>query len=296
MIYARVDVRMPTHRRFVKAGPAAVGYWAAALCYSRGEELDGHLPAEAVGLILALGDRDARKLADRLCLASVDLFKSDGAGGYWILKYDEFNETKAQIEQRRAQTRKRVGKHRSNAASNAVTNIVTNASGNGNVPGSGSVSSEISSSEIRDPTCQVAVEAQPLPPTGRLPDGVVAFERPFWVAAYERAVIEARGDPGWVMPQKQVGALRAVIESRAGAEERKDLGAWIDREVREFVRSVLCLGVPFGIYSAFAPDGLQRWYNEGRPGRDGEPSATRMRASVPLQPVGEGPRLWKAGK
>lgn len=145
MIFARLDVRIPFHRRFVKAGPAAVGYWAAALCYSRGEELDGKLPPEAVGLILGLGDKAGRKLADRLCEPGIELFEKDGKG-YRIIKYDRANETKAEIDERREETKKRVRKHRGNkpgngggnGPGNGIGNVRSNAVTNAFVPGSGS--------------------------------------------------------------------------------------------------------------------------------------------------------------
>lgn len=136
VIYARTDVRMPTHRRFIAAGPAAVGYWAAANCYSRGEELDGELPAEAIGVLLALGETRGRKLAEKL--VAVGLFERLG-DGYMILKYAEHNETKAQIGVRRIATKARVGAHR-NKACNGVTPTVTNTVSNASVPGSDSVS------------------------------------------------------------------------------------------------------------------------------------------------------------
>jgi hypothetical protein len=306
MIFAKVDVTLPHHQRVLRLPKdkrdAALGLWLRALCYTRGQELDGFCPLEE------LEAPGSTEIID--WLVTVGLLareEQDGVHGVRVLRYELHNETKAEIESRKLADRQR--KHNSTPPS-APTDSKRHRKGrqkdshripNGiqtkGIPDSDSVSdSDRIHSEISDSSGQVTLEPPALPSSGRLPEGVYAFERPFWIAAYERAVREAGGGADWSMPQKQISALRAVVESRASAEERKDMGAFIESEVREFVRSVLCLGVPVGIYSALGPDGLQRWYNEGRPGRDGQPSATRMRASVPLQPLGDGPRLWKVGK
>ena len=44
MLFAKLDVCVAVHPKFCAAGPAAVGYWAAALAYSCGQELDGQHP------------------------------------------------------------------------------------------------------------------------------------------------------------------------------------------------------------------------------------------------------------
>jgi hypothetical protein len=115
MIFAKLDVCMPTHPKFIDAGPAAVGYWAAALAYVRGHDLDGMLPDTALGVLLAVGTAEGRELSDRL--VSVGLFQRV-RGGYLIFNYASKNETKAQVETRRAATRERVAKSRGKATAN----------------------------------------------------------------------------------------------------------------------------------------------------------------------------------
>lgn len=140
MIHARLDVCIPTHPKFVRAGPAAVGYWAAALAYTRDHLLDGAIPGDVIGAILGLGEKEARKLCERL--VTVGLFARDDSDGYVLLKYSPKNETRADVEARREETRKRVTNYRSNAARNAVTSSVTQSVTPplraGAVPGSGS--------------------------------------------------------------------------------------------------------------------------------------------------------------
>jgi len=143
MIFAKVDVCVYTHTKFIRAGVAAVGYWTGALAYSRDHELDGFLPKEAVGIIFGLGEKEGRKLADQL--VAVGLFEREGED-YRICNYAEKNETKEQIDARRASTRTRVKRHRSGVAgqvTHAITTPVTTLS----VPGSDSDSG--SDSEIR---------------------------------------------------------------------------------------------------------------------------------------------------
>ena len=330
MVWARLDDQMLDNPKIAKAGIYGFAMHVAGIIWCCRNLSDGHIPYSRVTSLLTLdrvlidtsnplalldgpssmgGDDglDPYVVADHLVTCGMWIRTADG---YEIHDFLDYNPSRAEVESKRAANARKQAKSREKRKNGVRSPSNVTGQSPVTLPASASlpdpdphleqdpcVSSDVSSSEITDPTCQLAVEAQQqLPPTGRLPDGVVAFERSFWVAAYERAVAEAGGGAGWSMPQKQIAALRAVIESRSTGEERRDIGAWIDREVREFVRSVLCLRVPVGIYSAFGPDGLQRWYNEGRPGRDGQPSATRMRASVPLQSRGDRPQLWKAGK
>ena len=105
MFYAKVDVCIAAHPRFCAAGPAAVGYWVAALAYSCGHELDGRVPAHAIGAILALGPTKGRALCAKL--VSVGLFERDG-DGFVIAKFAEKNATKAELDARRKETAERM--------------------------------------------------------------------------------------------------------------------------------------------------------------------------------------------
>jgi hypothetical protein len=117
MFFAKVDVCIAVHPRFCAAGPAAVGYWVAALAYSCGQELDGRVPAHAIGAILALGPNKGRALCAKL--VSVGLFERDG-DGYVIAKFAEKNATKAELDARRKETAGRVNAHRQGRPGNAL--------------------------------------------------------------------------------------------------------------------------------------------------------------------------------
>lgn len=134
MIFAKLDVCFWRHKRFMRAGPAAAGLWAAALAYLREDEsVDGILEADVLGQLFSLGDREARKLCERL--VEVGLFERAG-DGYVLLRYAAKNETREEIESRRADTRtrvstfrakKRVGSGAHDVTSNEECNTVGNA-------------------------------------------------------------------------------------------------------------------------------------------------------------------------
>lgn len=160
MIFAKLDVCMVSHPKFIAAGPAAVGYWAAAIAYVREQELDGKLPDEAIGVMLCVGTAKGRKLAESLVKAG--LFERTG-DGYLICNYSSKNETKAQIEARRTATRERVQRFRCNGVTHSVTADTVTPSVtdpcNDSVPGSGSGSDlkiqrdpEIQDRGVRNPT------------------------------------------------------------------------------------------------------------------------------------------------
>ena len=154
MIYAKLDVCIATHPKFVAAGDAAVGYWCAALAYSCGHQLDGAIPSQIVGLILAVGPESGRVRCERL--VEIGLFKRSG-DGYAIVKFAEKNATKAQIEAKQRESAERVAKfrkaHRNAAASDgevSVGNALPLTAPESVVPGSGSNSLSGSRSKSED--------------------------------------------------------------------------------------------------------------------------------------------------
>jgi hypothetical protein len=193
MIFAKLDVLFWRHKKFVRAGPEAAGYWAAALAYLREDSSeDGVLSKDVIGQLLGLGVPHATKLCKRLC--EVGLFESNDRG-YELLGYAEKNETRKEIDARRAIARERkaawrLAHHKNNVAhvppsvtelSRDVSRDVSRGTSGGTsggtdascpalVPGSGSGSGSGSGfkSEIqRDPEIQDLVEA----PHGGPPHG-----------------------------------------------------------------------------------------------------------------------------
>ena len=119
-----------------------------------------------------------------------------------------------------------------------------------------SVSSDLSSESLSPSETLSSTRERP-PGTGPLPDGVVLFEKKAWVEAYTEAV-KAAGYPTFTFPAKAFSALRAVVEGLCVGEDRKDIPAWITRDVAGFMAAIRKDDPR--VWSAFSPDGLQRWH------------------------------------
>lgn len=142
MIFCKVDVDFYDHPRFLAVGPEATGLWLAALAYTRKHELDGVVPLAAF-LGFFGGDRE-RNERSRVTLCDAGLMTTEGQM-IRLLGYDQKNETKAVVAERRAANaaRKALSRERSRNQSripSRVTDHVTNAirPGSGSVNGSGS--------------------------------------------------------------------------------------------------------------------------------------------------------------
>jgi len=106
-IVAKVGVDLPEHERLLRVPKgnvraAVLGVWTAAVCVSRRREKDGFCALEWVESFAT--DETIGILVD------VGLFErvtQDGVPGVLVLRYDEFNETKAQIDKRLSDDRNR---------------------------------------------------------------------------------------------------------------------------------------------------------------------------------------------
>lgn len=150
MIFAKVDVKLRDHERAHQAGPA-MATWTWGLLYARDQETDGFVPALALRGAW-VGEKVALQQAKRLVQVGLWMV-DDERDGWRICRYDQKNDTKAAIEQRRQETRERVARFRE-ARNASVTRYTDAGNGvsNGVVPGSGSPSGSGSdSSSGRDP-------------------------------------------------------------------------------------------------------------------------------------------------
>lgn len=129
-----------------------------------------------------------------------------------------------------------------------------------------SLSDSVSDLE-RDPGGLLGASPAPVATaSGRLPDGIVNFEREAWVSAYERAVTQVVGDV-WTFPRKQISAMRSVVEAHCLGDFRRDIQAWIAGDVAAFVTAVRSFDPRAGVWSGFGPDGWLKWHNEQCPGK-----------------------------
>jgi hypothetical protein len=111
MPWARFDDRFHSNRkvrRAWKASPSSVGLFAMAITYSAGEMLDGFVPEEFVEQQFRR-DRDERAAVDALLDASLWERRE---GGFFIPAFLEFNESRQQVEARRAQDAERKARGR----------------------------------------------------------------------------------------------------------------------------------------------------------------------------------------
>jgi hypothetical protein len=83
---------------------AAPATWTWMVLYSRKAELDGFVPGEALRLA-GRGEEAARR--DVAVLLEVGLVETTD-GGWRVLRYEEWNETREEIASRREATRTRV--------------------------------------------------------------------------------------------------------------------------------------------------------------------------------------------
>ncbi len=293
MIFAKVDVCFWSHEKFVAAGPAACGYWAAAVTYLREHEsTDGFLRPHILGILLAVGDRQARKLCE--ILVKVGLFFPQD-GGYVLVRYAEKNETRDEIEARRSATAARVDAFRKRRSSghdrlesNAVTNgvqVVESASSvtvlptplvTGDVPGSGSPSGSGSDRRERSEIAAAARHA-----TNATADGAFGLA----VSAWCEGVTKATGAPCSVARGGAVQALvDAIVTHCPDVNARVD---WARSQGAKFASVQLAAG------QIIKPHGFGDWLNSVSPDK---PSGVRRVAVAALvQPAPPGGSRYAHG-
>ena len=126
MTWAKLDDGMWCHPKFLGLSMAARGAWCTVLSWSARNLTDGAVPAT---LPRVLGIEDALVVE----LAASGLWDESDGRGWQIHDYLEFNPSKEEVLESRADNRKRVAKHRDRRKrtegcdSNAVTNGVRNA-------------------------------------------------------------------------------------------------------------------------------------------------------------------------
>lgn len=98
MNWIKLGDSLPEHPRAIEAGPEAMWLYIAAICYSNRLQTDGHVPALQVPRLTTHPDNLG--LAKRL--VEVGLW-GDSDGAFQILKYDEWQRTRAEMKELRAQ-------------------------------------------------------------------------------------------------------------------------------------------------------------------------------------------------
>src|ERR1043166_6676267 len=98
MAYIQVEASVRTHKKFLKAGPAASWLWLCAMGYCQDGLTDGFIPFEAIDYLGVKGVT-ARKL--KCTLVAVGLWE-DVPGGWRVHDYHRHNKSAAEIQRVRA--------------------------------------------------------------------------------------------------------------------------------------------------------------------------------------------------
>lgn len=234
-VLAHVGVGLPSHPRMLRIPKGAMrgealGCWLAATCYSRDGELDGWCPAEALEAISTPETR-ARLVEVGLFAAS----KRDGVEGYLVLRYEEFNETKEEIDARLAADRRRKPVRVRSDSDRIPTGTpphIPDIDGIGIGTGKGSlgVQGVPPSADVAEPRTSPVTAATPA--AGR---GLFAFDRTEWASG----VAEALGKPFASPTGFDAAPLEDAAVTHAGGAAGHELAAWYRTTAKEFVIATL---------------------------------------------------------
>lgn len=280
MIFAKLDVELRDHEKAQRAG-TAMGTWTWALLWTRAKERDGFVAAEALRGAWA-GEKQAAK--DMAALVSCGL-ASVAEGGWMLFGYAEKNETRDQIDQRRAEGRERKQRHvakvrgRGNASDAATGNALPTRSG----------TRDERVNHTTEPEPEPESDLPPVSPPGGQPRELVlelvpspksasidAFESTFdgTVEAYCAGIAAKTGGACQLVHHSERKALaRAVAANFTGPLEGR--AAWTRTESEAFARAK---DPAFGGYS---PQQFEKWLRDGRPAAKERPSG--VRGSRPVQ-------------
>ncbi len=132
-LFAKMGLQLVHHQAPTLAGEAAMGLYTFCLLYSRLNELDGFIPLKLAERGWSGDVKANRAHLKTLAIPSValliEMVHPHLGHGFLVCKYEEFNETKMEIAERRTSTKARVRKSRAANVTRymAVTSSVTNA-------------------------------------------------------------------------------------------------------------------------------------------------------------------------
>ena len=257
MIHARVDVELRDHERAHRAG-RAMATWTWCLLYTRAKELDGFVPAVALRAAW-VGEEQA--LLDMAVLVETGLAVecnavSNNGHGWTLTNYAPRNETKADIDARRAATAHRVRRHRGSktpAVSSDVTLLPTRLK--------------------RDTSDALLTRTEPEPDHSSIETEKVSELKGdlAYRAAYERGLEESGFVTAIPWGLAAQGSLNQSLLKFAKYDEGPTAGKsirgaklleWIATRAREFGTFLLSKASEAQYYSNGEPKGFLRWLGE----------------------------------
>jgi hypothetical protein len=222
-VTARIGVNLPWHAKMIRIpkGPAraaALGVWTVATCYARGHETDGFCPFEQLESYMT--DDTVALLVD-VGLFAID--EQNGLRGVRVLRYDEFNETKEQIDKRLAKDRKRKKKSASRIPSGiqVESDRIPNGFRVDGWSGTGMVKDQDPDPDLKAP--------EPVAPDPPQPNPEQRYAE-----AYARGIAKGTGAPA--MPTADTferGAINRVVQ--ASGKRGDALVAWLEWAATRYV-------------------------------------------------------------
>ena len=112
MTWAKLSDNFHSHPKVLAMGFRAAGLYAMGLSYAAAHLTDGFLPGEWVRIVLR-NERRSGVLVARL--VSVNAWAKDTLrDGYWIVDFLDYNISRQEMSQKRAEARERVTRYRAN--------------------------------------------------------------------------------------------------------------------------------------------------------------------------------------
>jgi hypothetical protein len=139
MKFAKVETSFRDHPKALAAELLGLGLWLCALTYCRDHLTDGFVPEAA--MMGFCGGKENKKAVKLLLSAGLI---DRAPGGYFLSKYADKNDTKAQVEEAIEASRNRVRNHRMKRGGNGDVTRFTSDLCNANVPPSPSLLSSLS--------------------------------------------------------------------------------------------------------------------------------------------------------
>ncbi len=259
MIYVRADVILATHPRAMRAedeSPGSMSLYFWALLHVRSHDGDGSV--SKLALRRWWGDPSHADQHAKALVAS-GLFDDVGES-ITICKYAEKNETKQQIDNRRALTRQRVTRYRSVSNANVADDVTREC--NATVPDSGSGSVFLPEGGLGE-TDQPASEAEP----------TKAQKLAAWEAkhrdAYVRGIADGKRGPFvWSGGLYDQGALNEAIRAFGRLDDTGDVRSaerllrWTHAAAKDFAEDMVRRPTEAKYYFSFSPKGFKKWLNE----------------------------------
>lgn len=271
MTWARLDDSFYDHPKFLGLGLEPIGLWACGLAYACRYLTDGFLPRAAVARFGGpKGIKTASELVDSGLWSEVN-------GGYSIINYLEYNQSKSNVESTR-KVKQDAGKRGASARSRS------------HVPAQAEPKQLLEQS-LSSASTSAQPPSHPIPshPDPPIPPGGVAagpesvppetsdseLERDReddYREAYEAGIAAGKGVERFAMPRKQAGELhQAMLAYARGGKTGKllrgprclewirvfaeEFARWLAKEARDKPQMA-------GFYSGYGPTGFLKWLNE----------------------------------